>query len=235
MIPVIKDTALGEVAVNVSPLKDDTDFKTIETAIAYNESGMTLQWNQLRSDGSVWTFSVTPTTSGDYDWTHQGNGMYSVEIPASGGASANNDVCCLAWFTGKCDGVLPWVGPPYFISSANVVNALLNGTDRLEVDVQETAAALTFNLTGNITGNLSGSVGSVTGAVGSVTGNVGGNVVGSVASVVGNVGGNVVGSVGSISGITFPTNFDVLVIGSDGFVELGRQTIGKLRAQGKQE
>lgn len=64
--------------------------------------------------------------------------------------------------------------------------------------------ALTANVTGNITGNLSGSVGSVTGAVGSVTGSV----------------GSVTGSVGSIAGVTFPSNFGLLSIDSNGYVKL---------------
>lgn len=53
-------------------------------------------------------------------------------------------------------------------------------------------------------------VGSNMGAVTSVTGSVG--------SVTGNVGGNVVGSVGSISGVTFPTNFNLLAIDGSGDV-----------------
>jgi hypothetical protein len=37
--------------------------------------------------------------------------MYSIEIPASGGASINNDTEGFGWFTGFCTGVLPWRGP----------------------------------------------------------------------------------------------------------------------------
>jgi hypothetical protein len=87
--------------------------------------------------------------------------------------------------------------------------AVTSGTGRVTVgtNADKTGYSLsgtqTFNLTGNITGNLSGSVGSVTGAVGSVTGNV---------------GGNVTGSVGSVSGVTFPTNFNLLSINGSGQV-----------------
>lgn len=105
------DTALSEVPVNILPLIDDTDFKSRETAIAYNESGMDLVWNFVTTGGAFTQTAVTPTTGGNYDWAHQGDGMYTIEIPASGGASINNDTEGFGWFTGLCDGVLPWRGP----------------------------------------------------------------------------------------------------------------------------
>jgi hypothetical protein len=37
--------------------------------------------------------------------------MYTMEIPASGGAHINNDTEGYGWFTGFCTGVLPWRGP----------------------------------------------------------------------------------------------------------------------------
>ena len=105
------DAALSEVPVNIMPLLDDTDFKTRETAIVYNQAGMDLVWNFVTAAGAFTQTAVTPTTSGDYDWTNQGDGMYTIEIPASGGASINNDTEGFGWFTGFCTGVLPWRGP----------------------------------------------------------------------------------------------------------------------------
>jgi len=105
------DAALSEVPVNLMPLIDDTDFKTRETAIVYNQAGMDLVWNFVTSAGAFTQTAVTPTTAGNYDWTNQGDGMYSIEIPASGGASINNDTEGYGWFTGFCTGVLPWRGP----------------------------------------------------------------------------------------------------------------------------
>jgi hypothetical protein len=105
------DTALPEVPVNIMPLLDDTDFKSREVAIAYNQAGMDLVWNFVTTSGAYTQTAVTPTTSGTYDWAHQGDGMYSIEIPASGGASINNDTEGYGWFTGFCTGVLPWRGP----------------------------------------------------------------------------------------------------------------------------
>ena len=101
------DTALAEVPVNIFPLTDDTDFKTRETSVAYNATGMDLVWNFVTTAGAYTQTAVTPTTGGVYDWAHQGDGMYSIEIPASGGASINNDTEGFGWFTGMATGVLP--------------------------------------------------------------------------------------------------------------------------------
>ncbi|HUX15210.1 MAG TPA: hypothetical protein VMW52_01990 [Phycisphaerae bacterium] len=136
MIPMLVDTAI-EVVVNVLPLTDDGDFKSIEEAIAYDESGMDLNWNFQQPDGTVSQTNVTPTSGGDYDWAHVGNGMYKIEIPADSGASINNDTEGVGWFTGVCDGVLPWAGPRYLFAKANVINSLVTGSDTLEVDVTQ--------------------------------------------------------------------------------------------------
>lgn len=120
------DTALAEVPVNIMPLLDDTDFKTRETAIAYNASGMDLVWNFVTSAGSFTQTAVTPTTGGSYDWTHQGDGMYTIEIPASGGASINNDTEGYGWFTGLVTGVLPWRGPVIGFRAAGLNDALMD-------------------------------------------------------------------------------------------------------------
>lgn len=105
------DAAITECPVNIMPLIDDTDFKTREVAVAYNAAGMDLVWNFVTSAGVFTQTAVTPTTSGNYDWTHQGDGMYTIEITASGGASINNDTEGYGWFTGIATGVLPWRGP----------------------------------------------------------------------------------------------------------------------------
>lgn len=122
------DTALTGVPVNLVPLVDDTDFKTIEEGIAYNAAGMDLIWNFITTGGTMTGINVTPTTSGDYDWAHQDGGMYKIEIPASGGISANNDTEGFGWFTGKCDGVLAWRGPMIGFRSADHNNAFTDGT-----------------------------------------------------------------------------------------------------------
>jgi hypothetical protein len=135
---MVVDVALAEVPVNIMPLLDDTDFKTIEAAVAHNAAGMDLRWNFVTTAGAYTSTAVTPTTGGTYDWAHQGDGMYSIEIPASGGASINNDTEGFGWFTGFATGVLPWRGPIIQFSPAHIVNGTVDGTEWLQVDAHAT-------------------------------------------------------------------------------------------------
>ena len=120
------DAALAEVPVNIMPLLDDTDFKSREVSIAYNAAGIDLVWNFVTTAGAYTQTAVTPTTGGNYDWAHQGDGMYSIEIPASGGASINNDTEGFGWFTGLVTGVLPWRGPIIGFRAAAMNNDLID-------------------------------------------------------------------------------------------------------------
>lgn len=133
------DVALSEVPVNLMPLIDDTTFKDIEDAVAYNAAGMALRWHFVTTDGSYTVTSVTPTSAGTYDWTDQGDsGIYTIEIPASGGASINNDTEGFGWFTGKCNGVLPWRGPTIGFRAASLNNALIDGgTGNIPANVEQ--------------------------------------------------------------------------------------------------
>ena len=122
------DTALAEVPVNRYPLIDDTDFKSIEGAVAYNAAGMALNWHFVTTAGAYTVTAVTPTTGGNYDWTDQGtSGVYTIEIPASGGASINNDTEGFGWFTGVATGILPWASPIYGFRAAALNNSLIDG------------------------------------------------------------------------------------------------------------
>lgn len=109
MIKLPVNTAVV-VPVNVAPLTDDTDFKTRETAVAYNASGMDLVWNFQAPDGTITQTAVTPTTAGVHDWAHLGDGMYTMELPASGG-TVDNDTVGYGWWSGIATGVLAWRGP----------------------------------------------------------------------------------------------------------------------------
>lgn len=121
------DTALAEVPVNIMPLLDATDFKTIEDAVAYDAAGMALFWHFVTTAGAYTVTAVTPTTAGTYDWTDQGAaGIYTIEIPASGGASINNDTEGFGWFTGSATGVLPWRGPVIGFRAAALNDALID-------------------------------------------------------------------------------------------------------------
>jgi hypothetical protein len=134
MIYIDVDTAVT-VPINIMPLMDDTDFITRETAIAYNQAGMDLVWNFITSAGVITQTAVTPTTAGVYDWTHIGDGMYKIEIPASGGGSINNDAEGVGYFTGICTGVLAWRGPDIVLRAAALNDALIDGGDSLDVNV----------------------------------------------------------------------------------------------------
>ena len=107
---MVCNVALAEVPVNTLPLIDATDFKTRETPVAYNAAGMDLVWNFVDATGAMTQTAVTPTTAGAHDWTHQGDGIYTLEIPKSGG-TINNNAVGVGWFTGVATGVLPWAGP----------------------------------------------------------------------------------------------------------------------------
>lgn len=120
------DTALTEVPVNIMPLLDDTDFKTREESVAYNAAGLELIWHFTTTAGATSATVVTPTTGGNYDWAHQDGGMYTIEIPASGGASINNDTEGFGWFTGVATGVLPWRGPVIGFRAAGLNDLLID-------------------------------------------------------------------------------------------------------------
>lgn len=139
-IKMLVDTAV-EVGVNVAALISSADFLTIDETIAYNESGMQLIWNFQTPAGVRTCTVVTPTTGGDYDWTHIDGGMYKIEIPASGGASINNDTEGVGWFSGVCAAILPWISPQYEFVPANVVNSLVTGTDFLQTDATQVEGA----------------------------------------------------------------------------------------------
>src|SRR5574343_1846044 len=136
------DTEIQECPVNILPLTDDTDFKSRETAVAYNATGMDLVWNFITCAGAFTQTAVTPATGSpptDYAWVNQGDGMYTIDIPASGGATINNDTEGFGWFSGVATGVLPWRGPICGFRAAALNNALIDGGDLLDVNVTHIA------------------------------------------------------------------------------------------------
>ena len=120
------DVALSGVPVNITPLVSSTDVKTRKENLAYNAAGLELIWHFTTTAGATSATVVTPTTGGAYDWAHQDGGMYTIEIPASGGASINNDTEGFGWFTGVATGVLPWRGPVIGFRAAGLNNALID-------------------------------------------------------------------------------------------------------------
>jgi hypothetical protein len=120
------DAALAEVPVNILPLCDSSDFLSIEDAVSYNASGIALRWHFITTAGAYTVTSVTPTTGGVHDWVDQGDsGIYTIEIPASGG-TINNDTEGHGWFTGSATGILPWRGPCIGFRAAGINDALID-------------------------------------------------------------------------------------------------------------
>src|SRR3989337_1573504 len=123
------DTAII-VPVNILPLLDDTDFKSIEAAVAYNQAGLVLTWNFVTAAGVVTGNAITPTTGGVFDWSEPlaDVGMYAIELPASGqAAGTNNDREGVGWFTGVATGVLPWRGPTIGFRRAALNDLFMDG------------------------------------------------------------------------------------------------------------
>lgn len=121
------DTALSKVPINKAQLIDDTDFKTREESVVFNQAGLDLVWNFITTAGVFTQTAVTPTdTGGNYDFVNQGNGFYTIEIPASGGASINNDTEGIGWFAGYATGILPWVGPTIGFRAAGLNDKLID-------------------------------------------------------------------------------------------------------------
>ena len=132
------DTAIVMV---VGPCIDDTDFKTLEEAIAYNAAGMDVSLIVEKTDGTTAVTAITLTTGGTSDWTHKDGGYYEVEITAAQNAEEG-----IAYVRGVCTGVLPFESQRYSIVVANVYDSLTKGTDKLQVDVTQ-LAGVTQSLT----------------------------------------------------------------------------------------
>jgi hypothetical protein len=129
------------VPVNKVPVVLKADGVTTDADIAYNEGGMALRWNFVTKAGAVTSTAVTPTTGGNYDWAATGGGMYSIEIIATGGVSANNDTEGFGWFSGETTADAQWAGPIVFFAKANVVNSLVDSSDLLDISVVQIAGS----------------------------------------------------------------------------------------------
>ena len=125
------DTAIVMV---VGPCIDDTDFKSLEEAIAYDASGMDVSLIVEKTDGTTAVTAITLTTAGTSDWTHKDGGYYEIEVTAAQNAEEG-----IAYIRGICTGVLPFESPRYNIVKANVYDSLVKGTDVLQTDVTQLA------------------------------------------------------------------------------------------------
>lgn len=127
MIPV--DTA---VQLIVGPLVDDTDFKTLETGVAYNAAGMSVDLIKSSISGTPTKTDLTLTTASTQDWVELGNGMYYIEITA-----AQNDTEGEIQLVGVATGILPFASPRYQVVSQQVYDSLVAGSDLLDVNASQ--------------------------------------------------------------------------------------------------
>ena len=123
------DTAIVMV---VGPCIDDTDFKTLEEAIAYNAAGMDVSLIVEKTDGTTAVTAITLTTAGTSDWTHKDGGYYEIEVTAAQNAEEG-----IAYVRGVCTGVLPFESIHYNVVKANVYDSWIKGTDVLQTDVTQ--------------------------------------------------------------------------------------------------
>jgi len=131
----------------VGPCIDDTDFKTLEEAIAYNAAGMDVSLIVEKTDGTTAVTAITLTTAGTSDWTHKDGGYYEIEVTAAQNAEEG-----IAYVRGVCTGVLPFESIHYNIVKANVYDSWIKGTDVLQTDVtQWLGTAVTANVAGQPT------------------------------------------------------------------------------------
>ena len=131
------DTALAEVPINKVPIVLLADGTTIDAGMVYNEAGLDLNWNFITAAGAFTQTNVTPTdTGGAHDFVAQGNGMYTIEIPASGG-TIDNDTEGVGWFTGESTVNLAWASPTIGFRAAALNDALIDGGDTLDVNMTQ--------------------------------------------------------------------------------------------------
>ena len=123
------DTAITMV---VGPCIDDSDFKSLEEAIAYNAAGMDVSLIVEKTDGTTAVTAITLTTAGTSDWTHKDGGYYEVEVTAAQNAEEG-----IAYVRGVCTGVLPFESAHYNVVKANVYDSWVKGTDVLQADITQ--------------------------------------------------------------------------------------------------
>lgn len=99
-----KDTAA---LFALGPLVDDTDFKSLETGVAYDASGVDFSLYEETQAGVTKT-AITPTTAGSQDWVELGDGYYTIEVTA-----AQLNTAGIAWVAGFYTGILPFESVHY--------------------------------------------------------------------------------------------------------------------------
>lgn len=107
----------------VGPLIDDSDFKTLETGVAFNAAGMDVSLYEETQEGTSKT-ALTLTSGGTQDWVELGDGYYYVEVTA-----AQLNTAGIAWVGGVATGILPFESVHYDVvdpTNANDLAALMD-------------------------------------------------------------------------------------------------------------
>jgi len=120
------------------PIVLKSDGITISAAMAYNAAGMDLNWNFMIPVGPVTHTNVVPTTAGVHDLLALANGMYSFEIPDTGG-TVNNDTEGFGWLSGETTAEAVWVSPMFGFRAAALNDAAFEGGDLFDVNVTQLA------------------------------------------------------------------------------------------------
>jgi ethanolamine utilization microcompartment shell protein EutS len=128
------DKNLPTVPINKYPLTNATDYVTVESGVLYNAAGMSLFFHFYKTDGTYLKTPVVPTSGGSYNWSNLSGGLYSIAIPSTGGVSINNNQSGFGHFSGKMDGILPFVGPPIGFRNSSLNNPLVNNSGTLNVN-----------------------------------------------------------------------------------------------------
>lgn len=121
------------VPVNAMPLVDDTDFKTRETGITASDLvtlNADIVWNFATTSGVISQTQLAASEfASPYTWTEVGGGndaMYTVDIPASGTSTINNNREGVGYFSGVIDGVLPFRGPDVVFRAGGLNDLLID-------------------------------------------------------------------------------------------------------------
>ena len=129
MKPVDRD-----IKVVLGPIVSSSDFITPDESLVFNSAGLELDVVLEKTNGSVVTTALVPTSNGDYDFTPADQGYYELELPASGGAGFNNSEKGTLTVVGNADGVMPFrTVVSYDVVPGTVYDALVAGTETLTI------------------------------------------------------------------------------------------------------
>ena len=135
--------------VLIGPLIDDGDFKAVEESVAYNATGIDVDVIKGITKADI----TLADSAGNGYWRHVINGYYAVTL-----STTDTGTLGPLRVTFEATGVLPcW--EDFLVVPANVYDAMVAGTDKLQVDAVEVSSSSTAadNLEANI-GNLDASI-----------------------------------------------------------------------------